>query len=108
MTKPDYDRLYKTARWKRLRKQHLARYPYCQCPHHLGQRVLGNVVDHIEPHRGDTRLFWNPDNLQTLTTQCHCSFKQSEEKGGAGFLQGCDARGWPLDPAHSWNRGTVH
>jgi 5-methylcytosine-specific restriction endonuclease McrA len=61
------------------------------------------VVDHIEPHRGDRRLFWNTSNLQSMTKVCHDRFKQSQEKGGAGFLVGCDEDGWPLSEDHPWS-----
>lgn len=29
------------------------------------------VVDHIEPHRGDQRLFWRRSNWQPLCKRCH-------------------------------------
>lgn len=98
-----YHRWYKTARWKRLRAAHLARNPYCQCPHHDGQKIPANTVDHHEPHRGDARLFWNPGNLRSMTKPCHDAWKQSQERGGAGFLSGCDERGWPLSEEHGWH-----
>ena len=34
----------------------------------LGRRT---VVDHIVPHRGDARLFWDEDNWQPLCKSCH-------------------------------------
>jgi 5-methylcytosine-specific restriction endonuclease McrA len=60
------------------------------------------VVDHKVPHKGDLRLFFNPKNLQSMTKECHDRFKQSLEKGGAGFDKGCDAGGQPLNKDHSW------
>ena len=95
---------YKTKRWQRLRKAQLARHPYCQCPHHRGQDKLATatVVDHITPHKGDTTLFWSTRNLQSMTKQCHDSFKQSQEKGGAGFYRGCGPSGEPLSHDHAW------
>lgn len=38
------------------------------------------VCDHIKPHRGDERLFWDRANLQTLCKPCHDSLKQVEEQ----------------------------
>lgn len=29
------------------------------------------VVDHIIPHRGDSKLFWDTDNWQPLCARCH-------------------------------------
>jgi 5-methylcytosine-specific restriction protein A len=60
------------------------------------------VVDHKIPHRGDSKLFFAADNLQSMAKTCHDSRKQSEEKGGAGFLAGCDERGNPLSKEHPW------
>ena len=60
-------------------------------------------MDHVKPHHGDTRLFYDPRNLQSMTKQCHDKFKQSQEKGGNGFLQGCDINGWPISKDHHWN-----
>ena len=97
-----YSHLYKSKRWQKLRKEHLARQPYCQCLHHKGQFVRGNVVDHIIPHKGDLHKFWSRGNLQTMTKQCHDKFKQSQERGGRGFNQGCDEQGNPLGDASHW------
>ena len=40
------------------------------------------VVDHIIPHRGDMVLFWDEDNLQTVSKAYHDKVKQSLEKSG--------------------------
>ena len=96
-----YAKLYKTKRWKELRRKHLAKHPYCQCPHHEGKYVEAEVVDHVIPHKGDTKLFYGGE-LQSLTKQCHDSMKQSQERGGAGFNKGCDINGWPIGESH-WN-----
>nr|WP_281411231.1 HNH endonuclease [Rhizobium sp. BK316] len=38
------------------------------------------VCDHVEPHRGDETLFWDPENLQTLCADpCHNRHKQMLE-----------------------------
>lgn len=98
---------YRSKRWQDLRAAHLARYPFCQCPHHREHTVKaddpeygGAVVDHDTPHRGVARVFWDRKNLRSMTKRCHDSGKQSLEKGGAGFLRGCDEDGWPLDKSH--------
>lgn len=104
------DKWYKSKRWARLRKAQLARHPYCQCPHHDGKKLRADhpdfgrpVVDHITPHREDPRLFWDARNLQSMTKACHDKYKQSAERGGAGFLSGCDEHGWPLSKEHEWH-----
>jgi len=76
-----------TARWQRLRLKVLTRDAYtCQQTGTLlsGRHPAANspVVDHIEPHRGDPDLFWDEDNLQSVTKAWHDSTKQSMEKRG--------------------------
>lgn len=41
------------------------------------------IVDHVKPHRGDRKLFWDRRNWQPLCAHCHNRMKQSEEKRGA-------------------------
>ena len=59
------------------------------------------VVDHVIPHRGDWRLFWDESNWQALCKHCHDSHKQRQEHGG--YVGGCDTAGMPVDPLHPWN-----
>ncbi|WP_324290694.1 AAA family ATPase [Ancylobacter sp. SL191] len=40
------------------------------------------VVDHIIPHRGDSKLFWSRSNWQALCVTHHSRSKQAAEKGG--------------------------
>lgn len=74
---------YKTARWRGLRLQVFARDLF-QCRLPGCGRIEGNtarlVCDHIKPHRGNERLFWDTANLQTLCKTCHDSVKQAEEQ----------------------------
>ena len=104
MARADWNSWYSSKRWRRLRAEILAKQKYCQCPHHRGKCVEANVVDHIIPHKGDTKLFWDRSNLQVLTKECHDKYKQSQERGGAGFDMGCDAQGNPLNPDSDWFR----
>lgn len=60
------------------------------------------VVDHIIPHRGDRKLFHDPDNLQTLCPDHHYIDKQQIERNGYRNIIGND--GWPIDPNHPVNR----
>ncbi len=76
------------SKWQRYREGWLRKHPLC------GDRINGSsrehsacvrdarstpgtVVDHIEDHRGDEQLFWNPSNHQTLCAHCHDSFKRT-------------------------------
>src|SRR3990167_5535365 len=92
-------KLYKSKRWQGLRKAQLARHPWCQCPQCKGRKVRAQVVDHIVPHRGDLRPFWNARNLQSMSKACHDGWKQSQESGGAGAHAGSDVQGGPLAPS---------
>jgi 5-methylcytosine-specific restriction protein A len=49
--------------------------PICEI---CGQR-LSTEVDHIEPHQGDLKLFFNYKNLQALCKKCH-SKKTAQEQ----------------------------
>jgi 5-methylcytosine-specific restriction enzyme A len=101
MAKADWHHLYDTARWKKLRRQQLERDPLCRMCKARGVLKQGSVADHVTPHKGDERLFFDAENLQTLCATDHTVTKARQEHRGT--LQGCDARGVPLDPQHPWN-----
>ena len=44
-----------------------------------GKLTPATVVDHIVPHRGDPRLFWDEKNWQPLCKECH------DRKTGQGY-----------------------
>ena len=88
--------------WRRLRREFLQENPWCANCAKQGRQTPATVVDHIKPHRGDTVLLRDVDNLQPLCAICHASVKQSMEKG---WLPGCDVDGRPLEPGHPWNGG---
>lgn len=70
-----YNGLYRTARWRRMRREFLAGNPRCaMCG------GAAKVVDHIIPHRGDEALFWDEGNWQPLCMSCH-SAKTLRENG---------------------------
>jgi 5-methylcytosine-specific restriction protein A len=58
-------------RWRRARAAYLARHPLCVPCESAGRLVAATVVDHVVPHRGDDRLFWDEDNWQGLCKRCH-------------------------------------
>ncbi|TIL42278.1 MAG: HNH endonuclease, partial [Mesorhizobium sp.] len=42
---------------------------------------VADMVDHIKPHRGDKRLFWDRANWQPMAmSPCHSSRKQRLER----------------------------
>jgi 5-methylcytosine-specific restriction endonuclease McrA len=46
-----------------------------------GGTTPATVVDHVVPHRGDQRLFWDERNWQPLCTRHHNRDKQRLERG---------------------------
>lgn len=77
---------YYQKRWKVLRAEVLLRDNYtCRKTGVLcsGAYPAGNsaVVDHIRPHRGDPALFWDINNLETVSKAYHDSDKQRAERG---------------------------
>lgn len=85
-----YKAWYKKQRWRNLRLEVLLRDAYtCQ---HTGIICMGTypapnsaVVDHKIPHRGDEQLFWDINNLQTVSKAYHDSEKQKQERSQPGW-----------------------
>lgn len=77
-------RLYGAA-WRKARALFLSENPWCV--HCLARgsnfKVVATVVDHIVPHRGDLKLFWDQENWQALCKPCH-DIKTATEDGGFG------------------------
>lgn len=63
------------TKWERERKKFLEANPKC-----VLCGAPATVVDHIEPHKRDWRLFWNRRNWQPLCAHCHNSRKQRQER----------------------------
>ena len=59
------------ADWRKARKPFLARNPLCNACMKQGVLTPATIVDHITPHRGDPRLFWDETNWQPLCKRCH-------------------------------------
>lgn len=64
-----------TSEWQKARAAFLAVHPYCaMCA------APATTVDHIVPHKGDDRLFWDKANWQSLCVPCHSRRKQRLER----------------------------
>ncbi|MBW1213644.1 HNH endonuclease [Pantoea allii] len=104
------------SRWDKARLRFLQQYPLCVMCEDQGRITAATVVDHIEPHKlkdalksGNQlaiskaqHLFWSKENWQPLCKAHHDSTKQRMEKSGTAI--GCDANGYPLDPASHWSK----
>ncbi|MBX3629324.1 MAG: HNH endonuclease [Nitrosomonas sp.] len=90
-------------KWQRARADFLTKNPLCADHQRLGRIVPATIVDHIVPHKGDLKLFWDRKNWQPLCKQCHDTHKQRQESGSAAV--GCDTNGVPLSVNHHWSAG---
>jgi 5-methylcytosine-specific restriction endonuclease McrA len=81
-SRDDYQHLYKTRAWQDLRMRQLERWPDCWRCAKRGKRTPATEVHHIKPHRGDTELFFDAYNLQSLCGPCHCGPVQQQERRG--------------------------
>lgn len=62
-----YDR-----KWRSYRLRYLAKNPLCaECMRQNGRATEATVVDHIVPHKGDVKLFWDFKNHQPLCRAHH-------------------------------------
>lgn len=87
-----------TSAWHKARTSYLKQHPLCVMCAKAGRTRAANVVDHIEPHKGDQTLFWSQANWQSLCGRCHNSTKQAQERA----LHGCDEQGNPIQHRAHW------
>ena len=67
------------SRWQKARKAFLQRHLLCVECYKAWKLTPATVVDHIIPHRGDQKLFWDENNWQALCKECH------DKKTGSGL-----------------------
>jgi 5-methylcytosine-specific restriction protein A len=72
----EWRHLYRTARWRKYSSCFLLDHPICMAS---DCGALSDVCDHIEPHRGDEVLFWDPNNHQALCKRCHDRKTRAEQ-----------------------------
>ena len=65
--------------WQQARLVHLSAHPLCAYCERDDRVTAASVVDHIIPHRGDMKLFWDRSNWQSLCRPCHDIVKKREE-----------------------------
>lgn len=89
-----HDHLYDTQRWKRraaLQMQIDKRL--CRLCLAKGVWTVAEVVDHIEPHGGDLRKFYEGE-LQALCRPCHARKTATEQ--GTKLRTAIGVDGWPI------------
>lgn len=90
-----YRRLYSTARWKRLREQHLSMHPLCAWCLEMDVVEPATEVHHADGgHKGDVDKFWNGPFVSTCKP-CHASRGQMEDHGKVVVTYGVD--GYPIE-----------
>lgn len=76
--KRGYDRT-----WRKYREKYLIDNQLCVKCLKVGKVLEATVVDHIIPHKGNMKLFWDRKNHQSLCETCH-NKKTASEDGGFG------------------------
>lgn len=101
-----YPELYGSMQWRHIRLAVLDRDEFlCQQCLRMGRETLLSIsspVHHKTPHKGDRKLFFDMENLESVCKCCHDTIMQMAEKHG--YSQACDVNGHPTDPNHPWNR----
>jgi 5-methylcytosine-specific restriction enzyme A len=69
-------------RWRRARAAFLAQHPLCAACQAQGLVVPATVVDHVVPHRGDQKLFWDEANWAPACKPCHDAKTAREGRWG--------------------------
>lgn len=71
------------SKWRKARIAYLKEHPLCVECLKEGRVEPATVVDHIKPHRGDKKLFWDKSNWQPFCKRHH-DIKTAREDGGFG------------------------
>lgn len=85
-------------KWQKASKAFLKKHPLCECENCQAGKLQvkeSEVVDHIIPHEGDMKLFWDRNNWQAMSKPCHDK-KTATEDGGF--------RGKPAKPKRGGDR----
>lgn len=67
--RPSAHRRGYTKRWQTASKSFLLHHPFCVRCRQQGRLTPATVVDHIIPHRGDQKLFWDESNDRKTWTE---------------------------------------
>lgn len=69
--KKERDKFYSSARWRKLRAQHLARHPLCARCEANGLTIAARVAHHIKDRLEFPTLAYAASNLESLCAPCH-------------------------------------
>lgn len=79
--RPNANKRGYTAEWRKASKKYLQVNPLCVSCDKQGKIVLAECVDHIVPHKGNMKLFWDVSNWQSLCNSCHSRKTVKEDMG---------------------------
>jgi 5-methylcytosine-specific restriction protein A len=82
----EWQHLYNSVRWQKIRRRQLMREPFCAECLKNGIFTIATDVDHVQPHRGDIILFYRGP-FQSLCHSCHAkktALEVNQNKGGRG------------------------
>lgn len=65
--------------WEKLSKDFLTTHPFCVACYKKGILTKATETDHIIPHKGNIKLFYDVKNLQPLCKSCHSKKTKSED-----------------------------
>jgi 5-methylcytosine-specific restriction protein A len=92
---------YNLQSWRRRAKHQLRIKPLCALCGEQGRITPATIADHHPAHMGDYNAFvLGP--LRSLCKPCHDGLQPSFKHRGYSNAIGVD--GYPLDPAHPFNR----
>ena len=74
------DRAYASERGMALLRDTRYENPFCVKCYEEGHITMATVVDHIIPHRGDQKLFWDRGNWQSLCEHHHNVKTMTEDR----------------------------
>lgn len=78
---------YADRRWRAARAIFLKQHPLCAECQDEGRIEAATVVDHVIPHKGDRRLFWDRTNWAACC-KTHHDRKTATQDGGFGARRG--------------------
>lgn len=88
-----------TTAWDKASATFKQRNPYCLGCLALGKQTRTDVVDHVEPHRGDQTKFWDTLRWQPTCAWHHNSIKPMLERMyGEGAIKLADLCSTPQPP----------
>ncbi len=67
-------------RWDRAAATFKQRHPYCLGCAATGRQTNTEVVDHVEPHKGDQTKFWDTSRWQPACAWHHNAIKPEMER----------------------------